>query len=44
MLGAIGALLYRLVNELNDEISELESEFAYNIGILIKFLNGHHQD
>ena len=28
MLGAVGALLYRLVNELNDEISELESEFA----------------
>lgn len=40
ILGAVGALLYRLVNEINNEISELESEFADSTSRLINILEG----
>tara|TARA_B110000196_G_scaffold272938_1_gene249106 strand:+ start:152 stop:694 length:543 start_codon:yes stop_codon:yes gene_type:complete len=40
ILGAVGALLYRLVNEINNEISELESEFADSTARLINILEG----
>ncbi len=38
ILGAVGALLYRLINEINNEISELESEFADSTARLINIL------
>ncbi|MFT5396062.1 MAG: membrane protein required for beta-lactamase induction [Gammaproteobacteria bacterium] len=38
ILGAVGALLYRLVNELSDEFSEIRSGFADSTSILINIL------
>lgn len=38
ILGAVGALLYRLVNEINDEFSDVRSGFADSNAILINIL------
>ena len=38
ILGAVGALLYRLVNEINDEFGEVRSGFADSNSILINIL------
>ena len=38
ILGAVGALLYRLVNEINDEFGEVRSGFADSSSILINIL------
>jgi membrane protein required for beta-lactamase induction len=38
ILGAVGALLYRLVNEINDEFSEIRSDFADSNSILMNIL------
>ncbi len=38
ILGAVGALLYRLVNEINDEFSEVRSGFADSNSILVNIL------
>lgn len=38
ILGAVGALLYRLVNEINDEFSDVRSGFADSNSILMNIL------
>jgi len=38
ILGAVGALLYRLVNQINDEFSEVRSGFADSNSILMNIL------
>ncbi len=38
ILGAVGALLYRLVNKINDEFSEIRSGFTDSASILINIL------
>jgi membrane protein required for beta-lactamase induction len=38
MLGAVGALLYRLVNELNDELNEIRSGFSDSTNVLLNIL------
>lgn len=38
MLGAVGALLYRIVNELSDELQEIRGGFADSVRILLNIL------
>lgn len=38
ILGAVGALLYRLVNEINDELQEIHGGFADSTNILLNIL------
>jgi len=38
ILGVVGALLYRLVNELNDELTEIRSGFSDSTNVLLNIL------
>lgn len=38
ILGAVGALLYRLVNELNDELNDIHSNFSDSTKVLLNIL------
>jgi len=38
MLGVVGALLYRLVNELNDELNDIRGGFADSTNVLLNIL------
>lgn len=38
ILGVVGALLYRLVNELNDELNEIRSGFSDSTNVLLNIL------